>query len=316
MAYSQLTLEQRYQIYELKQTGRSQGEIAREIGVDRTTVYRELKRNAGERGYRPLQANTRAMERRAVPRRRSKLTEPLAGEIIAHVKDDHWSPEQIAGRRRREGMATVGKTRIYKLIWETKDPKLWACMRHGRKKRKAYGKAERRGSIPGRVGIEHRPPIVDERSRIGDWEGDTVVGRQEKATAIVTLTERKSRFLVAATSRDKQACSVGGALLAALEPHKDRVHTLTLDNGREFTEHGFFGDVLETDVYFARPYHSWERGLNENTNGLLRQYFPKGKSLKGLTETHLQRVVSRLNNRPRKCLGYRTPREVFFDPSG
>lgn len=315
MAYSQLTEKQRYQIYGLKQAGKFQGEIAREIGVDRTTVCRELRRNAGEDGYAPLEAQERAMERRGEPRRPSRLTAAMADEIKAAVMTGQWSPEQIAGRRRLEGKPTVGKTRIYRMIWETFDSKLQACMRHGRKKRKAYGKAERRGSIPGRVGIEHRPPIVEERSRLGDWEGDTVVGCQEKG-AIVTLTERKSRFLVAATTRDKQACNVGGALLAALEPHKDRVHTLTLDNGREFAEHAFFASVLEAKVYFARPYHSWERGLNENTNGLLRQYFPKGRSLKGLTETHLQRVVDRLNNRPRKCLGYRTPKEVFFDPSG
>jgi IS30 family transposase len=316
MTYSQLTLDKRYQIHGLAQAGKSRGEIAREVGVDRTTVCREIRRNADEHGYRPLRAHAKAMERRRIVRRPSKLDPPMVEEIKKAIKTEQWSPEQIAGRRRVEGRPTVGKTRIYKLIWETDDAELHKCMRHGRKKRKAYGKAERRGGIPGRVGIEHRPQVVQERSRIGDWEGDTVVGRQEKARTIITLTERKSRFLVAATSKDRRACNVGGALMAALEPHKDRVHTLTLDNGREFAGHAFFSGVLEADVYFARPYHSWERGLNENTNGLLRQYFPKGASLKDLTEAHLQRVVDRLNNRPRKCLGYRTPAEVFFDPSG
>jgi IS30 family transposase len=315
MAYSQLTQEQRYQIYELRQEGKSQGEIAWQIGVDRTTVLRELRRNSGGRGYRPSQAHEKAMERRGIVRRPSRLDPLMAGEITQTIKDKQWSPEQIAGRRREEGRPTVGKTRIYRMIWESADPSLHACMRHGRKKRKTYGKAEGRGRIPGRVGIEERPPIVDQRARKGDWEGDTVVGRQEKG-AIVTLTERKSRFLVAASVRDKQAHTVAGAIAAALEPHIEHVLTLTLDNGREFTDHEAVADLLNAKVYFARPYHSWERGLNENTNGLLRQYFPKGRSLKGLTETHLQRVVDRLNDRPGKCLGYKTPREVFFHPSG
>lgn len=315
MAYSQLTQEQRYQIYELTQQSKSEGEIARQVGVHRTTVGRELKRNAGERGYRPHQAQEKAMERRGIARRPSKLDPVMAGEIADAIKEKQWSPEQIAGRRRLDGQPTVGKTRIYRMIWESSDPKLHSCMRHGRKKRKAYGKAEGRGRIPGRVGIEHRPAIVDQRLRNGDWEGDTVAGCQEKG-AMVTLTERKSRFLVATPVKDKQSHTVGGAVAAALEPHKAHVHTLTFDNGREFADHNFIASLLEAKVYFARPYHSWERGLNENTNGLLRQYFPKGQSLKGLTERHLQRVVDRLNDRPRKCLGYKTPREVFFHPSG
>jgi len=316
MAYSQLTQEQRYQIYEFKQEGKSQGEIARAIGVDRTTVCRELGRNAGERGYRPLQAHAKAMERRAVPRRPSALDPAMDKEIRADLRKE-FSPDEIVGQRRILGKPTVGRSRIYQLVWadQREGGDLFKHLRRARKRRKRYGKPDRRGCIVGRVGIEHRPAVVQERSRKGDWEGDTVLGRQE-GRAIVTLVERKSRFLVATTVRNRKAHTVGGAIAAVLEPHADLVHTITVDNGREFAGHDFFGDLLDASVYFARPYHSWERGLNENTNGLLRQYVPKGQSLKGLTEAKLQKYVARLNHRPRKCLGYRTPHEVFFGPSG
>lgn len=317
MPYSQLTQEQRYQIYELKQQSFSPSRIARQIGVHRTTVLRELRRNSGERGYRPGQAHDKALERRARPRRPSRLTPWLRGEIQASLRKD-WSPEQIAGRRRLQGQTTVGKTRIYRMIWEDarEGGDLHTHLRLAHKKRrKRYGKPDRRGTLSNRVGIEHRPPVVEARSRIGDWEADTLLGRQERR-AVVTLVERRSRFLVASTLRNRKAPTTAGTIAAVLEPHADRVLTITSDNGREFADHAFFASLLQAEVFFARPYHAWERGLNENTNGLLRQYLPKKRSLADLGERRLQRFVARLNHRPRKVLGFATPFEVFFGPSG
>jgi IS30 family transposase len=317
MAYSQLTQEQRYQIYELQQQGLSQGEIARQSGVHRTTVCREVRRNKGERGYRPHQAHEKAMERRARPRRPAKLDAAMREDIEEKLRED-WSPEQAAGRRRREGKPTVGKTRIYRMIWEDQrvGGDLHTHLRRAHKKRrKRYGKPDRRGAIVGRVGIEHRPAVVETRSRLGDWEIDTVLGRQE-SRAIVTITERRSRFLVAAKLPDRKSPTLAGTVIALLEVHQAIVRTITADNGKEFADHEFIAAALEAEFYFARPYHSWERGTNENTNGLLRQYIPKKRSLKDLREAELQKTVARLNNRPRKVLDFATPLEALSDPLG
>lgn len=316
MAYSQLTQEQRYQIYELDQQRLSPGEIGERIGVHRTTVLRELRRNKGERGYRPNQAQKKAEERRARPRRPPKLTPQMREEIEESLRED-WSPEQVAGRRRREGKATVGKTRIYQLVWDDQKAggDLHTRLRQARKRRKRYGKPDRRGGIPNRVGIEQRPPEVETRQRVGDWEIDTVLGVQE-SRAVVTITERRTRYLVATKVPNRKSPTVAGAVIASLEPHQKRVLTITADNGKEFAGHEFIAAGLEAKVFFARPYHSWERGTNENTNGLLRQYLPKKRSLKPLSELELQRYVARLNDRPRKILDYATPAEAISKAPG
>jgi IS30 family transposase len=180
-----------------------------------------------------------------------------------------------------------------------------------RRKRYASGR-ERRGVLKNRVGIEDRPAVVDSKKRIGDWEGDTVIGGGRKGV-LVTLVERKSRYTLAYPLRSKHSAGVTQAIVDLLRPHRQACKTLTFDNGKEFAEHEFIASCLEAKVYFARPYCSWQRGLNENTNGLLRQFFPKGCSLLKVTKTQVDEAVYLLNHRPRKCLGYRTPHEVFYN---
>ena len=179
-----------------------------------------------------------------------------------------------------------------------------------RRKRYASGR-ERRGTLKNRTCIEQRPAVVDRRSRIGDWEGDTVIGQGHKGV-LVTLVERKSRYTLAAPLDSRHSAGVTHAVIELLRPHKAQCKTLTFDNGKEFAEHQFIAQCLRVKVYFAHPYCSWERGLNENHNGLLRQFFPKKTNLLKVTQDQVNDAVYRLNHRPRKCLGYRTPHEVFY----
>ncbi len=170
---------------------------------------------------------------------------------------------------------------------------------------------ERRGTLCNRVSIDERPDIVAQKTRIGDWEGDTVIGKNHKG-GLATLAERKSRYVLAGHIQSKHAAGVTAVTTRLLNPHKDKCHTIAFDNGKEFAEHESMATELKADIYFAHPYSSWERGLNENSNGLIRQYFPKGMDLSDIYEEHVQWAVERPNHRPRKVLGYRTPHEVFF----
>ena len=187
---------------------------------------------------------------------------------------------------------------------------LHAHLRCRKRRRKRYGSNDRRGQIRGRIPIDERPGIVEERSRIGDWEADTVIGKPG-GPVLVTLAERRTRYSAIAKAPDKSAQAVTDALLTALQPHADLVHTLTYDNGKEFAYHQTVAKGLDAQGYFAHPYHSWERGLNENTNGLIRQYLPKGTDFHSLTHAQVRSIMDRLNNRPRKCLGFKTPNQLF-----
>ena len=183
-------------------------------------------------------------------------------------------------------------------------------MPYQKRRRKRYGSNDRRGQIRGRVSIDERPEIVAERSRTGDWEADTVIGKPG-GPVLLTLAERRTRYSIIAKAPDKSAQAVTDALLTALQPHADLVHTLTYDNGKEFAYHQTVAERLDAQGYFAHPYHSWERGLNENTNGLIRQYLPKGTDFRTLTLEKLRSIMDRLNNRPRKCLGFKTRNQLF-----
>jgi len=313
VSYSQLTQDQRYQIYEMKHEGKTQKQMAKAVGVHPSTISRELQRNQGQRGYRPHQAHAMALERRDIPRRPPTFTGKLRQTVEDKLRED-LSPEQISGWLKKHHKPSVSHERIYQHVWEdqAQGGDLHTHLRHAHKKyRKRYGKRDRRGTIPDRVGIEQRPKVVERRSRVGDWELDSVLGRQE-SQAIVSAVERRSRFTILAKVDQRKAETVGAAVIDALGPHKERVLTLTSDNGREFANHQQIAQGLGAGFYFARPYHSWERGTNENTNGLLRQYIPKKCSLDKIGTEELRFVMERLNHRPRKCLGYKTPDEVFF----
>ena len=229
------------------------------------------------------------------------------------IRED-LSPEQAANRLALEGCLQISHEIIYQHIYADKrnGGELHQHLRSQKPRRKRYASGqERRGTIKNRVSIDERPEIVAEKTRMGDWEGDTVIGKNHKG-GLVTLAERKSRYVLAGHIRSKHAAGVTAVTTRLLTPHKDKCHTITFDNGKEFAEHEKMAAELKADIYFANPYHSWERGLNENSNGLLRQYFPKGMELTDITEEQVQEAVERINHRPRKALGFRTPHEVFF----
>jgi transposase, IS30 family len=309
--YTQLTQEQRYQIYALLKAGHSQVEIASIVGVHKSTVSRELRRNRGLKGYRPKQAQQLALQRRhgkAQPR----ITTAHWRRVEELLRED-WSPEQVSLWLAEKEHVSISHEWIYQHILDDKrqQGQLHLHLRCQKPRRKRYGSYERRGKIPNRVSIEERPEIVEQRTRLGDWELDTIIGKHHKQ-AIVSLTERKSRLALIAKVPTKEAEGVKDAVIKLLAPLSEHVHTITSDNGKEFACHQIIAEALVADFYFAHPYASWERGLNENTNGLIRQYFPKGSDFTAITEQDLQRVMDKLNNRPRKCLGMKTPNQVFF----
>lgn len=313
-SYTQLAREQRYQIFALKKAGHSQTEIAGLLGVHKSTISRELKRNRGQRGYRPKQAHELAQQRQQdKPHSRISADTWTTVERLLRLQ---WSPEQISGWLKKTGRGSISHEWIYLHIYSDKAAggDLHIHLRCQKKRRKRYGAKSVRGLLVDRQSIEDRPALVECRSRIGDWEVDTIIGKGHQQ-AIVSLTERKARLALLAKVEQKTADQVTRAIVRLLEPHTNKVHTLTSDNGKEFAKHQEIAEILSAAFYFAHPYSSWERGANENMNGLVRQYFPKDCELKTITDKEIQIVMHRLNNRPRKCLGYLTPNEVFFGES-
>ena len=311
MSYRQLTQEQRYQIYALLKAGHSQTQIAALIVCHKSTISRELRRNRGAKGYRPKQATELALSRRCQGHRARISLQTW--ERIELLLQQQWSPEQIHGRLRLEQQPTVSPEWIYQYVYTNKlrGGSLYRHLRSQKKQRKRYGGHARRAQIPNRISIEQRPAIVARKGRIGDWEADTIIGARHQG-AILSCTERKSKLTLLRKLESKGAQEVKRHCIDLLAPCADQVHTITVDNGKEFSDHRDIAAVLQTQIYFAHPYASWERGLNENTNGLIRQYFPKKFDFAQVTQTDVQRVAARLNNRPRKTLGFRTPNEVFF----
>ena len=310
--YTQRTQEERCQIYILKKAGHHQAEIAATLERHKSTVSRELKRNQGLKGYRPQQAHSLALARRD-EKAQPRLDQGVWQHIERRIREA-WSPAQIVARLEREQGVRISHEWIYQYLYADKRSggNLYRCLRCQKPRRKRYSAYDRRGVIPRRVSIDERPAIVDARRRVGDWEGDTVIGKAHRG-ALVTLVERKSRYTVIRAVHGKTATAVRNAVRHGLSPHQDRVHTITYDNGREFADHEGMARDLETQIYFAHPYASWERGLNENTNGLIRQYFPKHRDLTTVTHAETVYAMNKLNHRPRKSLGFRTPYEVFFN---
>jgi IS30 family transposase len=313
--YKQLTSEQRYQISVLKRMGHNQTEIAKELEVHKSTIGRELRRNRGERGYRPKQAVEKAQERRANAMPQKRILAETWDVVKAKLRQD-WSPEQVSGWLEKHQEIRISHEWIYQhiLVDQQAGGDLYTHLRQHGKRRKRYGKYDRRGKLPNRVSIEERPQIVEQRTRLGDWEIDTLVGKGHRG-ALVSLVERKSRYTLLQPVTQRLADLVADATISLLHPFAGLVHTITGDNGKEFAEHVRIAETLKTNFYFAHPYSAWERGTNENTNGLIRQYFPKKTDFSkvGLAETEV--TVNKLNHRPRKCLDFKSPFEVFFHPS-
>ncbi|NKB61040.1 MAG: IS30 family transposase [Gammaproteobacteria bacterium] len=304
--YTQLTREQRYQIFALKKVGISQKAIAEEIGVNKSTISRELSRNTGLRGYRPKQAHEFALSRRA-----DKVTpriEPSHWAEVGRLLSAYWSPEQISWRLYEEQDYRISHEWIYQHVYRDKKMggKLSGYLRCQKQRKKRYGVYSRRGQIPNQTMIDDRPACVESRSRIGDWEGDTIVGKGH-CGVLVSLVDRKSRYTLLGHSSTKEKDPVANEVIRCFKGSADSCHTITYDNGREFSDHERMAKELSADIYFAHPYSSWERGTNENTNGLVRQFYPKTMSLLKVSRQSLQSTMDRLNHRPRKSLNYRTP---------
>lgn len=311
--YKQLSQSKRYQIYALKKAKYTTSAIAKELNVNTSTVFRELKRNTGSRGYRPGQAQCFTDERRCFAKKHIRFTPSIEASVIAGLSKE-WSPDQIANRLIDQGKDSVSHETIYKFIWANKKAggDLYKSLRHGQKQRKKRsGVYDKRGQIKDRVSIDDRPAIVEDKKRIGDWEIDTVVGKNHKGF-LVTIVERRTSFTLIKYVHTKSAEVVAKATIELLMPYKNKTHTITADNGKEFSMHKEIKAAVEASVYFAHPYSSWERGLNENTNGLIRQYFKKGTSFEDITDDMVNQVMFKLNNRPRKKLCYKTPSEIFF----
>ena len=309
MTYTQLTQEQRYQISALLKTAQSQTKVAEVIRVHRSTVCREIKRNRGKRGYRPQQAQRKAESRQ------QKAKARIQRDVWVLVEQKlclDWSPEQISGRLKKSGYA-ISHEWIYQYIYADKKSggDLYKHLRCQKKRRKRINGRDRRGIIPNRASIDLRPGIVDERSRLGDWEGDTIIGARHKG-AVLTLVERKSGYTLLGALPKKEASQVEAQAVRLLKtvPY---LKTLTVDNGKEFANHSQIAEQTGAEVYFAHSYASWERGTNENTNGLTRQYLPKKRRLDDVDELKLLFISHRLNHRPRKRLDFLTPHEVFFE---
>lgn len=312
--YSQLTDSERNQFYALRKAKIPMTEIAKQLSRSRTTLYKELDRNTGGRGYRPKQAQQFADQRRVLKAQPLKMTP----EVIIYIEDKlglQWSPEQISNVMEGDpcgpGVAVSHET-IYRHVWDDKQANgtLYTHLRQGQKiRRKRRGNKDSRGKIRNRVDIDLRPAVVETRERLGDWEADLVCGAGASGY-LVTLLERASRRVLIGYTKTKFADQVTDEILYLLK--NEIVETITFDNGKEFAGHEKIAAELGCDCFFAKPYHSWERGANENTNGLIRQYFPKKTSFADITADQIAFVQNRLNTRPRKCLDFKPPDVVYF----
>jgi IS30 family transposase len=313
-AYRHLTGEQRSQIEALNRSRMSNAAIARQLGVDRATIGRELKRNRARGGYRGGTARKKAAARRAAASTCPRMMTPhLLALIEEKLAGEQWSPDQISGWLARTAQGDISPESIYRHVWRDKKKRgtLHTHLRHGGKKyNKRKGKNTWRGIIHGRVDIDQRPAVVNEKSRIGDWEGDTIQGAGHQS-ALLSHVERASKFTRLHKLHAATAPGTTAATVQDLRADKDKVFTITYDNGKEFAGHARIAELLHADIFFAKPYHAWERGLNEHTNGLVRQYFPKGTDFAAVSDEAVALVEKKLNNRPRKALGYATPCEVF-----
>jgi IS30 family transposase len=313
--YGHLSREQRYQIEVLYRAGLSRRAIGRQLGVSDTTVLRELRRNLEQGSYSAARAQAATAARRRRASSHAHWPAALWRRIVRKL-ERQWSPEEIVGWLKAQGIA-VSAEGIYRRVRlnAAAGGDLHRHLRRGRKQRRRRYRDERKAlQIKGRVDIDQRPAVVEERIRVGDWETDTVVG--PGPAALVTLAERKSRFTLIGKVPRKTAHHVSQTMIRLLTPYTGKVLTITSDNGSEFARHQDVSRALNAPFFFAKPRAAYQRGTNENTNGLIRQYFPKRSDLSGISDQELRLVMHRLNHRPRKCLNYRTPAQVFFQQAG
>jgi IS30 family transposase len=314
MCYRHLTQEERYQISAFQQAGWSQAAIATKLDRHTSSISRELNRNRVFDAYQPQVAGLLATARSQKCAANARRVPAAAWEFAREKLAETWSPQQIAGHQLVEHLPRISHESIYQRIYEDKRAggTLHLALRIHKQRRKRRGVRERRGTIPNQISIDQRSAIVDSRQRYGDWEADLVIGARH-SQALVTINERKSRYALITRVASKQAAGVSTALIEQLKPFAHMAHTLTTDNGKEFAQHERVAVELKLGYYFAHPHAAWERGANENLNGLLRQFFPKHRKLEEVTDEEIALAQHRLNHRPRKCLGYKTPHQVFCE---
>ena len=310
---SHVTVEQRYTIEVMINAGYLQTEIAKAIGKCKSVVSRELRRNCDKRSgcYRSDLADRKTRERHKQKTKHIRFT-PKVSQYVEQGLKDQWSPEQISNRAKEENIEMVSPERIYQHIIEDqkRGGELYKNKRRQKKYRSRLKVHDRRGKIKDAVNIKERPAVVEDKSRVGDFEVDLVIGAKHKG-ALVTINDRKTGYTKVKLVKTKGSKEVAQAIIKALTPLKDHCFTITSDNGKEFADHKLVAETLGINFYFADPYSSWQRGANENYNGLLRQYFPKKTNFENLTWQQVKKVENRLNNRPRKRLGYKTPKELY-----
>jgi transposase, IS30 family len=313
MKNKHLTSSQRYQIQVLLQVNTSKDKIAKLIDTDKSTIYREIARNKSKRVYSAANAQEYSDERKERFGRHRTLTSSMEKTIKEKITTEQWSPKQIVGKSKLNNIAMVSHERIYQLIRQDKKDggTLYTHLRHKLKHRKQPINSTKI-TIKNKVSIELRPAIVDAQERCGDWEIDTIIGKDQKG-AILTMTERKTGFLLMEKMKfGKQAEPLAKAVIRLLTCYKNTVHTITSDNGTEFAEHEIIAKKLNADYYFAHPYSSWERGLNEYTNKLIRQYIIKGSNFDLYDDVFIKLIQNKINRRPREKLGFQTPLKIFF----
>ena len=313
-SFHHLTQEERSQIYSLKSMGHTMIEISNHLGYHRSAIYRELQRNTGGKGYRYRQAQQKATERRRKASAAPRKVTPEKWHRVTEWLQQGWSPEQIAGRGKRQGEGLPGREWIYQYVRQDRREggQLYQQLRRrGKKPNWKGGRHSGRGHIPGRQDISLRPEVVDQKERLGDLEIDTIVSGHNSGS-LVSLVDRATKYLLLMLVSSRTADQVTEAVRGRLEHQNDWIRTITADNGKEFAGHLILSEALDAGIYFARPYHSWERGLNEHVNGLIREYFPKGTDFRQVTPEQVREVERRINQRPRKVLNYQTPQEAFL----
>ena len=312
MTYHQITSEERYILATLRRQGLNQSEIARELGRHRSSICRELKRNSSrwDGHYRPSKAIERTTGRRSRSRRNQRFTRADLRPVEALLREQ-WSPEQICGHLR--GSLRISHETIYRHVWRDRmlGGSLYTYLRGAQKRRrKRYGAYDSRGRLAGKRHISERPRAAELRSEIGHWEIDTVIGNGDQH-CLLTLVDRKTGYVLIGKLRARTKEHTNQRTLRLMRRHPRLFKTITADNGTEFHDYAAIEYATGVAFYFATPHHSWERGTSENTNGLIRQYVPKGTSMAKLTQQRCDAIARALNNRPRKRLGFKTPQECF-----
>ena len=312
--YRQLTSEERHTLSTLRKQGFNQARIARALGRDRSTISREVRRNSRDREgrvYRPELADDYARWRRSRSRRNERFDRQHWAIVVEHLSKQ-WSPEQISGWLRRKGQLSISYETIYRYIWKDrrKGGQLYLHLRCSPKqRRKRYGRYDSRGRLAGKRPIVERPAGAQNRSRVGHLEGDTVIGNLRDKHCVLTLVDRKTGYVMIGKLEARTVEATNRRAIGLIRKAPRSTRTITADNGTEFHGYKDIESATGADFYFAAPYHSWERGTSENTNGLIRQYLPKRTSMAHVTQFDCDRIAHKLNTRPRKRLGYCTPEE-------